>query len=25
VIRAVGYDDKEYEGKEYRGAIYLYR
>ena len=25
VIRAVGYDDKSYKGKEYRGALYLYR
>jgi len=25
VLRAVGYDEKSYKGKEYRGAIYLYR
>jgi gliding motility-associated-like protein len=25
VIRAVGYDEKSYQGKEYRGALYLYR
>jgi gliding motility-associated-like protein len=25
VIRAVGYDDREYEGREYRGTLYLYR
>jgi len=25
VIRAVGYDDIEYEGREYRGTVYLYR
>ncbi len=25
VIRAVGYDDIEYEGSEYRGTVYLYR
>lgn len=25
VIRAVGYDDEEYEGREYRGTLYLYR
>jgi len=25
VLRAVGYDEKSYKGKEYRGALYLYR
>ncbi|MCJ7820797.1 MAG: gliding motility-associated C-terminal domain-containing protein [Bacteroidales bacterium] len=25
VIRATGYDDIKYEGREYRGALYLYR
>ncbi len=25
VLRAVGYDDVEYKGREYRGAVYLYR
>lgn len=25
VIRAVGYDDIEYEGREYRGTLYLFR
>jgi hypothetical protein len=25
VIRAVGYDEVEYEGREYRGTVYLYR
>jgi gliding motility-associated-like protein len=25
VLRAAGYDDKEYEGRDYRGALYLYR
>jgi gliding motility-associated-like protein len=25
VMRAVGYDDIEYKGKEYRGALYLFR
>ena len=25
VIRATGYDDVEYQGREYRGALYLYR
>ena len=25
VLRAVGYDDIEYKGREYRGAVYLYR
>ncbi len=25
VIRAVGYDEVEYEGREYRGTLYLYR
>jgi gliding motility-associated-like protein len=25
VIRAVGYDDVSYKGREYRGAVYLYR
>ena len=24
VLRAVGYDEKSYKGKEYRGALYLY-
>ena len=25
VLRAVGYDEKSYKGKEFRGALYLYR
>lgn len=25
VLRAVGYDDVEYIGREYRGTVYLYR
>lgn len=25
VIRASGYDDEEYEGREYRGTVYLFR
>jgi gliding motility-associated-like protein len=25
VLRAKGYDDKEYKGSEYRGVVYLYR
>jgi gliding motility-associated-like protein len=25
VMRAIGYDDVEYKGKEYRGALYLFR
>ncbi len=25
ILRAVGYDDVEYQGREYRGTLYLYR